>query len=69
MDLYRDNFMIITENTNEGYTLYVDALQGFFPMSVPVGRYVVKKLKENESHGYKVLDCAHKVSRKRGRIL
>lgn len=45
MDIYRDNFMVLAENTNEGYTIYADRFQGFFPMSVPVGRYVAKKLK------------------------
>ena len=68
MDIYRDDFMMLAENTNEGYTIYSDRLQGFFPMSIPVGRYVAKKLKENERHGYKVLDCAKRVSKKRGRI-
>ena len=68
MDLYTDNFIVIRENTNEGYTIYADKLLGFFPMSVPVGRYVAKKLNENEFHGYKVIDCAKKLSRKRGRI-
>jgi hypothetical protein len=69
MDIYKDSFMVIAENTSEGHTIYADKLQGYFPMSVPVGRYVAKKLKENERHGYKVLDCAKKISRKRGRIL
>ena len=69
MDIYKDNFIVIAENTNEGYTIYADKLLGYFPMSVPVGRYVAKKLKENEYHGYKVLDCAKKVSKKKGRVL
>ena len=69
MDLYKDNFIIIAENTNEGYTIYADKLLGWCKMSIPVGRYVAKKLKENEYHGYKVLDCAKKVSKKKGRIL
>ena len=69
MDLYSDNFIVIRENTSEGYTIYADMLRGFFPMSIPVGRYVARKLKENERHGYKVLDCAKKISKKKGRIL
>ena len=68
MDIYRDEFIVLAENTSEGYTIYADRLQDYFPMSVPVGRYVAKKLNENTKHGYKVLDCAKKVSRKRGRI-
>ena len=69
MDIYKDDFIVIAENTSEGYTIYADKLRGYFPMSVPVGRYVAKKLNENERHGYKVLDCAKKISRKKGRVL
>ena len=69
MDLYTDNFIVLRENTSEGYTIYADRFRDFFPMSVPVGRYVAKKLNENERHGYKVLGCAKRISRKRGRIL
>ena len=69
MDLYKDKSIIITENTNEGYTIYSDMLRDYCPMTIPVGRYVAKKLKENKKHGYKVLDYAKKISEKKGRIL
>ena len=65
MELYRDDFMVLVENKDKGCVLYADALLGFFEMSVAAGKYIVKKLNENEKHGYFLLSCAKKI-RKRG---
>lgn len=65
MELYRDDFIVLLENKDKGCICYGDALLGFFEMSVAVGKYIVKKLKENERQGYFLLDCIEKI-RKRG---
>ena len=69
MDVYKNDHIVLAENTNEGYTIYSDGQKDYCPMSIPVGKYVAKKLNEDTKHGYKVLDCAKKISRKKGKIL
>ena len=69
MELYSDGFIVIKENTDENYTIYVDMLLGFFPMSVAVGRFISKKLRENQKHGYFLLDCAKKIFSEKGLVI
>ena len=66
MELYKDNFIVIKENTDENYTIYADILLDFFPMSIAVGRFIAQKLIENKKHGYFLLDCAKKIFTEKG---
>lgn len=66
MDLYYDGFITLKENTEENYAIYADFYMGFFQMSIPVARFIAKKLKENLKHGYFLLDCAKAIYGKRG---
>lgn len=58
MEVYYDGFCVIKANVEENYAIYADNLMGFFVMSITVAKFIARKLKENEKHGYHLLDLA-----------
>ena len=53
---YNDNFIMVKIDFKENIGIYADRYLDFEVFSMEVGKYIIKRLQDNEKQGYKLID-------------